>query len=371
MAIHFLKRIEDKARDFIQSVDYLIYLLINQFKWKSFPKEIKKVIVVDLLNIGDVLVTTPVLKALKETYPKASIDMLVNERMTQILSQNRVINEVIPHKSFNQTLKTVRANSYDLGIILHPGSLKVSLLLLRGKVKYRIGCTKAGITYGKGFFLNKKIFPNNAWQHKVEDNLDVIRSIGITPKDKTLEIHATPQAEQKIKKILGKKKHFLVGISAASKHWTQCWYPERWAEVANDYIKKHNATIIFIGLQDEMSQIEDIISRISKKENVINLVGKTSLHELIAVIKQLDLLITIDSSASHIASALNTPVLTLFGPTIPMFWGPTSRTSSYIWKEKEACVGCRRYHCVYNKGHECMKSISPQEVIAKAEKLLV
>ena len=241
----------------------------------------------DNIYFINLCLTIRFLKALRKKYPQAQIDVLVNERMTQVLSDNKSINTIIPYTTFNQTLEAIKSKNYDLGIMLHPGSFEVSLLLLRGKVKYRVGCTKAGITYGKGFFLNKKIFPNNRWQHKVEDNLDVIRSLGIPPADRSLEIHTTKQAEQKIKKLLGKKKHPWIGISLTSKHWTQRWYPDKFAEVANYYIDKHKATIIFTGLKDELNQIEEVISKIKKKENILNLGGKTSLHDLIALIKHL------------------------------------------------------------------------------------
>ena len=370
MGIHPLKKIEDKVRDLVQNLDYLLYLLLNPFKFKPYPKIINKILIVELFNIGDLIVITPVLKALKQVYPKAEIDVLIKKGMESVLAHNKNVNNLIPFTAFSEMHSLIKKRNYDLGMILHPGSLQISLLLLLGKVKYRVGCTKAGITYGKGFFLNKKVFPNNKWQHKIEDNLDVIRSIHMTPTDKSLELHTAKTAEQKMAKLLNKKQHPWIGITAASKHWTQQWYPDKFAEVANYYINRKNAAIIFTGLKTEQEQIDDIISRITKKENVFNLCGKTTFPELVAVIKQLDLLITIDSASTHIASAFNTPVLTLFGPTMPPFWGPTGKNSSFIWKEKEACIGCRRYYCIYRKDHECMKSITPEEVVTTSEKIM-
>ncbi len=370
MPIHPLKRLEDKTRDIVQNLDYLVYLLLNPFKFKQFPKVIKKILIVELFNIGDVIVITPALKALKQAYPDAEIDVLIKPGMQQVLQNNRNVTNCIQFSSFSEILKKIKKQNYDLGIILHPGSLQVSLLLLLARVKFRVGCTKSGITYGKGFFLNRKVFPNNVMQHKIEDNLDVLRSIHISPKNNNLELYPSVESEKKIKKLLSRKPHPIIGISAASKHWNQKWYPERFAEVANYYINNHNATIVFTGLEDEKIQVAEIIDKIEKKDNVLDLAGKTSLRELMSLIKNLDLLITIDSSTTHMASAFNTPVLALFGPTMPKFWGPAGKNSSYIWKEKEACVGCRKYYCIYNKNHECMKSISSKEVIEKSKSML-
>jgi len=364
-----LKRMEDKVRDLIQNMDYLLYLLLNPFKFKPMPQHIKKILVVELLNYGDLMVITPVLKALKHAYKEAKIDVVIKPGKEEILKRNPNVHACIPYTTFSETKSKLQKESYDLGIMLHPGSFKISLLLLLSNIKYRVGCAKTGITYGKGFFLNKKIFPNNQWQHKIEDNLDVIRAIGITPKDKHLELFPSAAAERKIKTLLKKYKHPWVGISAASAHWTQQWYPEKYAEVIT-YYTQQNATMFFTGTKEEEQQVGRIISLLPNKENIVDLTGRTTCDELMALIRHLDLLITIDSSATHIASAFDTPVLTLFGPTIPTFWGPTGKNPSYIWKEKEACVGCRRYFCIYKKDHECMKSITPEEVIAKSQALL-
>ncbi|MEK6840092.1 MAG: glycosyltransferase family 9 protein, partial [Nanoarchaeota archaeon] len=216
--------------------------------------------------------------------------------------------------------------------------------------------------------LLTKIFPNNKEQHKIEDNLDVIRSIGIETKDKHLELFPSTVAEKRIKKILKKYPRPWIGINAASAHYSQRWYKEKWKEVI-EYYQKRKATIIMMGVKQERDQVQSILNELSNVKGTVNLTGKTTFDEFMSLIKNLDLLITIDSSATHIASAFDKPVLTLFGPTIPTFWGPTGKSPAYIWKE-EGCVGCRRYFCIYNKGYECMRSITPDEVITKARTLL-
>jgi heptosyltransferase II len=370
MPINIMKRIQDFIRDGVQSKDYIIYLILNPFKFKPLPKTIKRILIIELLNIGDIITITPAIRALKHHYKQVKIDVLVKPAMKEVLKGNPHITNIITYKGYKRTKQEIKQKNYDLGFLFHPGSWKASMLLFSGKVKYRIGGTKTGIWYGKGFFLNKKIFPNNTWQHKIDDILDVIKAVKIEPKDKQLEIYTTKKAETKIKKYLKGKKKPIIGINAASSHWTQQWYPKKFAEVANNYITKSKATIIFTGTKNEKYQVEEIIKHVKKKKNILNLCGKTSFQELIALIKHLNLFLTIDSGATHIASALNTPTVTLFGPTIPTFWGPTGKNSSYIWKEKKACVGCRRYTCVYNKNHECMKSITPQEVMKESKKLL-
>src|SRR3989344_8372070 len=206
MGIHVLKRIEDKVRDVIQGVNYVMYMLLNPFKFKQFPKLVRKILVVELFNIGDVIVMTPVLRALRNRYPNAQIDVLTKKGMDMVLAGNPQCNHVFSYAGFFGSLDKLKKENYDMGVVLHPGSLKISFLLLMAGVRYRVGCAKAGITYGKGFFLNKKVFPNNQWQHKVDDNLDVVQAIGVMPKGRHVELSVSKDAERKVKKLL-KQRH--------------------------------------------------------------------------------------------------------------------------------------------------------------------
>ena len=182
MGIHILKKIEDWVRDGILVGDYVLYLLVNQFKWKPFPKQIQKIIVVEELRIGDMLAATPVFEAIKRKYPNAQLDLLIDPVTENVVKDNPSVHKVIHRtttRPFKEILADIKREHYDLGIILHDGSLRTSLLFLLGRVKYRVGCTKVGLFTGKGFFLNKKMWPTTKWQHKIEDNLEVIHQIGI------------------------------------------------------------------------------------------------------------------------------------------------------------------------------------------------
>ena len=135
------------------------------------------IFVVEELLIGDLIVTGPSIRALKHKF-NAQIDILVNKDMQEVAESLPYINKVV-------TDKDKLDKNYDIGIIFHKGSLSTSYSLLKNKVKYRIGCTKVGVLSGKGYFLNKKILPNVKEQHKIDDNLDVIRSIGVETMDKS------------------------------------------------------------------------------------------------------------------------------------------------------------------------------------------
>ena len=368
MAIDWRKRLEDKIRDGVMWKDYIVYRLLNVFKFKPFPKQVKKILVVELLKMGDLLVATPTIRALKEQFNGAQVDVLVLPEMQSILKENKYVNQVLPYTT--NAKQMIQQQKYDLGIMLHPGSFKVSWLLFTAGVKYRVGCTKSGIRYGKGFFLNRKIMPNNKWQHKIEDNLDVVRSIKINTTKKDIIFPINAAAKKRVKQLLKSAKKTVIGIHAPSQHRTQQWVPERFAEVADILIKKYKCSIVFTGTKNEAPYIKHITNNIKQKKNIINLAGKTNLQEYSAVIDAVDLLISVDTGAIHVASAVKTPTVALFGPTVPPFWGPSYKKSKVIWKEKEACVGCRKYTCVFNKDFECMKSITVIDVVQQVDQLL-
>ncbi len=351
-------------------LDYLAYALLNPFKFKPFPKKVERILVVELLKMGDLLVATPTIRALKEKFRDAQIDVLVLPKMKEVVKNNPHVNEKIVYGSFKRTKEIISSKNYDLSVLLHPGSFKISWLLFCSNIKYRLGCAKSGIRYGKGFFLNKKIKPNLVWQHKIEDNLDVVRSIGVDTSNKQIVLPVDKVAKKKVMSLTKKFGKKLIGIHAPSLHRSQQWVPERFAEVADSLVKLYKCHIVFTGTDEDKNYINHIISMTEKKSSMSNFAGKTNLQEYIALIDKLDLLISVDTSALHIASATSTPTVALFGPTIPMIWGPSYPKSSVIWKEKSSCVGCRKYACVFKKDFECMRSINVIDVLKQVEKLI-
>ncbi|MBS3144194.1 glycosyltransferase family 9 protein [Candidatus Woesearchaeota archaeon] len=366
MPIHPLRRIEDKLRDKIVQLDYLLYLVLNPFKFKKFPQKVNRILIIEMLQLGDFVVATPTFKALREKYKNAKIDILIKPETKLLAEGNKNIDEIMIYKSWKETVQKIKEKKYDLGVILHPGSFKISSLLLLGGVKYRVGATKVGMFSGKGFFLNKKVKPNLKWQHKMEDNLDVLRAMNIHPKEKPkLEIALDAKAEKIVKKFLNHWKGKKIIMHTASKSPSNRWIPERFARLADILITKYKATILFTGAKEDHHDIEYIMNNIRQREKTHNLAGRTTLQQLVALADQVDLIITVDTSMTHIASTTKTPIVVLFGRDIPTCWGPTSKKSTYIWKEKEACVGCRRTYCVYKKNYECMRSIYESDVVAK------
>ena len=356
-------RIEDVLRDLVLVMDYIIYLIFNPFKFRKFPEKIDKILLVELLQVGDLIVTTPVIKALREKYKEATIDILVLREMKEVLTGNQDLNRLIPYeKNFFNLIREIRKEKYNLGVILHPGSFIISLVLLLSEVKYRIGSAKSGIFYGKGFFLNKKIKPNLKIQHKIEDNLDIIRQIGIDSKNKNPEIFITKESEANAKDFLVKNEieRFIV-IHPGANFKTHEWPTERYAELADRIIKNYKISVVFTGSRKDSILVNNILRFMDNKAYAF--LGKT-IKDFFSIIKNSELVISVDTSASHVAAAFNKQVITLFGASNPDVWHPYSKKGNVIYKN-EKCTNCNKNFCfrIGERKQECMKTITVKDVL--------
>ncbi|MBL7147229.1 MAG: glycosyltransferase family 9 protein [Nanoarchaeota archaeon] len=375
----FTKKLANLFRILAWYRDYVLFKSIKLFTGtKKLPKNIQNILVIELLYIGDVIAITPTIRALKQKFPDAKIDVMLRPSMADVLTRNPNINKIITYdkqdfeQKFNAIVNEIKGK-YDLAILFHPGvdigNYKVSKLLKNAQIPFRIGCTKVGFLEGKGFFMHRKTKPTFRIKHKVEDNLDVIRTIGVNITDKHLELYITKQAEKYITNLLKKekinKKDFLIAIHAAPQHKTHEWIPERFANVADELIKKYKAKIIFTGSQRDVEYNQGIISLMKGK--AVDLAGKTDLKQFFASIKIANLVINVDTSAMHIAAAFNKPIIALFGAGNPRIWRPYCKKSIVIFKEKESCTSCMKHKC--KKNYKCMKSITEKDVLNAVEKL--
>ena len=295
-------------------IDYGLYILFSPYKFKTFPNKIKRILVVEELLIGDLIVTGPSIRALKHKF-NAQIDILVNKDMQEVAESLPYINKVV-------TDKDKLDKNYDIGIIFHKGSLSTSYSLLKNKVKYRIGCTKVGVLSGKGYFLNKKILPNVKEQHKIDDNLDVIRSIGVETMDKSLELLTDRDSDKKIKNLFkeAKLKKFKVVIHPGANYKKHEWVKERYQKVIDFLDKELKCNIIITGAPKDVP-LADFICK-NTNAIILDLAGKTTIKEFFSVIKSVNLVISVDTSAMHVAAAFKKPVVTIFGGGFPKVWYP-------------------------------------------------
>ncbi|MFH0805944.1 MAG: lipopolysaccharide heptosyltransferase II [Patescibacteria group bacterium] len=371
-----VKKINTFISNLVLFTDYYLYKLFSLFKKKDIPLDkIKKILIVELTQIGDVIATTPVLRALKKNFKNSYISVMIFPEMKDIFVNNPNVDDFILYKEqkFFDLVKEVKNKDFDLAVILRPGSVKISLLLYLSKIDYRIGCRRPVILEGKGYFLTKKVKPSSGRKHIIDENLEVLKLINIKTDDKSLELYTDKDSEKYITNLLTKSKlnnKKIIAIHPGCNLENHRWLNQKFSVLADTLIKKYNVSIILTGSEKDKLLADDIQNNMNN--GCLNLAGKTNLKQFIALIKRMDMLISVDTSAIHIASAFNTPVIALFGAGDPKIWGPYSKKSSVIFKDKEVCTSCMKEKCIYKSKRfmECMKKIGVEDILLEVKRLM-
>jgi len=349
---------EDILRFSSWYLDYYSFLITSIFRRKKIG-DVKSIIIIDLKYIGDLIIDTPMIRALKDRYPNAKISILVPQPMREVLMGNPDIFSIITDDK--ESLERLSREKFDLGILLYPGDKKMSSFL-KSIASYRIGIRRSGAFEPKGYYLNKKTKPSLRWKHKIDDNLDVIKTIGIKANEKKLQLHATKRIDSFFRENMISDKDFIIAIHASPQHKSHEWFKDRFALLADKLIEDYKANIIFTGAEKDSDYNEEIIKMMNYK--AMNYSGH-SIQEFFAMIKRANLVISVDTSAMHVAAAFNKPVIALFGAGNPKVWHPYCDNFKVIYKEDVAHTRCWKHDC-YLKGErymECMKNIQVHDIL--------
>lgn len=362
-------RVKNIYKPFLFLIDLVGYILFFWVKFKKFDeKKIKRILIIRLDHIGDVLLTIPTFRALRNKFPNAKMDVLVRPFTKELLIGNKDINKIIAlnppwfareKTNISNLFGFIKNNyrKYNLVIELHADPRNIILASLIGK--YRIGF---GIR-GFGFLLNKVVHYDKKIKHQIERNLDVVRAIGADTKNKELELNLSKKelnfANEMFKKYNIKE---AVCINPGTGRIHKYWFNDRWAEVADELIKKYNFNIILTGNKNDIKDCKEIHNLSKNKEKIINLCGKTNLRQLVAIIKKCKLFLGPDTGPMHIARAVKTPLVGLFGPVDPREWGYDE--DEYKSLNKTICLKSGIINC------ECMKRITVEDVLKEVKKIV-
>ncbi|MEN6414727.1 MAG: glycosyltransferase family 9 protein [Veillonellales bacterium] len=330
---------------------------------------IKKILVINLAFIGDVLLTTPVTRALRENYPGADIDMLVVPvaepiaRLNPYIHQTLVYDKRGKHKKPSQLwqlIRQLRQQDYDLTVSTN-FALRGSMVAWASGARYRAGYDAQ---HAKWFLTHVAASHRPVIRHEAENQLDVLKPLGITTGNTSLTLQINPldrqKAEEKVKRTPEKS---LVVLCPAGSYPRKSWTVEGYAALLQSLSSQ--ADCCLIGGPKEQACLEQINHRAGNLAQVFG--GTLTLGESSALISQADLLITVDTAPLHIAQAVDTPVLALFGPTDPKGWGPRG-PRDIVLQAPAACAPC------WGKGncerHACMEQISSDQVVSAALNML-
>jgi ADP-heptose:LPS heptosyltransferase len=340
-----------------------IFKLFGLTELKEFnEKTVKNILIIRMDRIGDVILSTPAIRAVRETFPNAQIHLLVMPYTKDLVINNPNINKLLVYK------KDVLDKDYDLAFVLCPGILP-NYMAFKSGAKVRIGYS----VKGGSFFLTSKLNDDRAARvkHTVESALEVVGIIECKTSNKKLEISITPQGENfannffKQNNLMHNDLVIVVHPGARQKHIR--WKKERFAKIADILINEKTAKIILIGSENERSLIEEVTALMSGK--AILALG-LRLTELISLIKRVNLFIGNSTGPMHIAAALQIPTVAIFGNIHPLDsyqkWGPWGNGHMIVSKNLQ-CNNCHPSDCY---DFMCLESITVDDVLGVVKKQL-
>ncbi|HZT98761.1 MAG TPA: lipopolysaccharide heptosyltransferase II [Ktedonobacteraceae bacterium] len=344
----------------------------------------KRILLIRLDLIGDLVLSLTVLRVLKRTYPEAEIDLLAVPSSAKVAATDPDLAHIItydpniwrrPQALFQlknwrgafALLRRLHARHYDLAVSIF-GNWAGILAVLSG--------AKRSVGFGResypGFMTDD--VPGRHWDHRdskheVDYCLELAHAAGATigPEDRIPRLYVDPQARQEIEQLLQQEdiqadKRLITCHVTSNNGQSKRWPIPYWATLLDRLIREDGTAVVLTGAPNDLPIINDVMRRM--RERPVNLAGKTSLTQLAALLQRADLLITGDSGPMHIAGAVGTPLIAIHGPTDPVLSGPVSPGAtvlrSGIWcspcYNATGPADCRFYTT------QCMKNITPTQV---------
>jgi len=306
----------------------------------------KRILVIKLRHIGDVLLTVPVFRALREHFREADISALVNSGTEEVLKGNPLIDEILtfersikglsPLKRYlNEAgfLMGLRDKRFDMTVDLTGGDRPAVISFVSG-ARYRLGWKPK-----KGFIGKKRLYTHlsdpDGQKHMVLQNLGVLSRFGIQTDDLSVSFHVPEADRTDVIRILGANNvtehDTIVHIHPTSRWLFKCWKDEYMAEIM-EWLLGRNIVVIVTSSPEmrEMEKARKVLSLVGRNQRLIDLCGKTTIKQLGAVSEMSSLFFGVDSAPMHIAAAVGTPVIALFGPSGAFNWGPWDNDNSRL-----------------------------------------
>lgn len=335
-----------------------------------------KNIIVRMPNwLGDLVMATPILADLRHHWPEAKITAMCQAGIAPLLMEDPHLDELLSFKkpsgwlhrqTHHDIIEPLRQGHYDCGILL-TNSFSSAYWFWRGQVENKIGYAM----HMRSWLLDTAVpVPKDVkTQHLVITYKMLLDPLGIPLSAIPPTLYLTRQEKQATREWLERfgvtPQHQIVGINPGAAYGSaKCWLPERFREVTKKLLDNPNVVIIYFGDKAGAPLVNEICQ--GMPERVINLAGKTSIRELMAFIEACDVFLTNDSGPMHIATALGTPLLALFGSTSDTTTGPY-RGGRVVHKRVE-CSPCYRRECPID--FRCMTSITVEEVYRQLLEML-
>ncbi len=374
-----------KSFGFLVSRKSPIFADLNKSSEKSKNTEIKKILVVQLWGIGETILTLPAIEALRNKFPKAEIVVLSTSRNKDVFLKNEDINKIIEIKlNLFSVLSFILKNikKYDL-IIDMEEYLNISAIM-----SFFAGRRIIGYSHNSRAKLYTQKVKYNDKQHAVQTFLDLVRALNVNYSIEKLPKLSFSKADKNfvdrfLKNNDVKNSDFVVCVApgAAESAKARMWPYDRYAELCDEIISKYNAKIVFTGIPEENDLIKSLQDKMENKDKTINAAGQINLNQLFYIMTKCKLFVGNDAGPMHIAAAQGIKTLGLFGPNLPVRFGPYGKGNIGLYKgyncQFSPCINVHKGQvpdCLYPKNsndyQKCMKNISVNDALKEVEELI-
>jgi heptosyltransferase-3 len=342
---------------------------------------VRRVLITKLRHHGDVLITSPVFSALKAHAPHLEIDALVYRETAPMLANHPSISRIFTidrqwkkqgvlaqGRDEWKLLSELRERQYDLLVHLteHWRGAWLKRLL---RIRHAVAPQRPGVSpWWKRSFTHLYALPRGTMRHMVEVNLDALRKIGVFPYGDVKRLVLVPGADAEARVDAMLREHGLAPRSFIQLHpgsrWLfKCWPSDRVAELTRRLVGE-GERIVMTGAPDpvELSMVERILSEVPS--GVVNLAGTLTLPELAALTARARGFIGVDSAPMHIASAMGTPAIALFGPSGEIRWRPWMVVHRVVASDVHPCRPCGNDGCGGSKVSDCLTTLPVDRVHA-------
>ena len=334
-----------------------------------------KILVIEFLRIGDTVVSLPAISQLKRRYPASRLSILVVPQVSELIGNFDYIDEIKTFEPRNSLAgffrmirfgRALKSDKFDLCLVLD-ASFTASFIAFLAGVPERVGYD----SHNRGFLFTRSLPAPSYWNvpidryapgekvaHQVESWLRLLSLAGIKPERESPELKERDDETSFLKDFFGGEIPPYAVVHPGSSPAYR-WPARRFAEIADWLADNFGLKIVLSGSASEGNLVTEVKSLM--KENARVATGKTNLPQLAALLRRSEILVSVDTSASHIADAVGAKAVVLFGPGDERIWRPYGKRHKVVRAVEAVCRGCKRAECVREK-HYCMEAISVQDV---------
>ena len=333
-------------------------------------RAVRKILIRSTNWIGDAVMTTPAMAAVRAAFSQSEIVVAANPLVAELFSPHplcdrvKVFDKKRAHRGLPGLLRfagELRREGFDLAVLFQNAVEAALLAYLAGipvRAGYRTDCRGVFLTHGVPVGPEARALHHTAYYTKM------LEALGVHGGDGRLRLFCTPEEESWANDVLG--DGFWVAVNPGATYGSaKRWFPGRFAEVARALMQDPGARILLVGGPQEAPIGHEIEAAVQAR--VLNMIGKTTVRQLMALLSRCRLLITNDSGPMHVAAALGVPVVALFGPTDHTTTSPLTDSWRMVRKPVD-CSPCLKRVCPTD--HRCMESITAQDALSAVRNLM-